>query len=140
MSNDMKTVLSNILKNYLYSFEINFRTVDGMSVSIKIDGSNTSIIHVDVDTVKQYDIPLSKIEYIYPDAIEDYEYLFGREVEIVGHAQGIKHDGKLAAYIHITTLIYANTLTPEDANRIIEEIKDIRESLESNPRNFAKLK
>ena len=139
-SDSMRLALNDILKEYLDIFDINFTLTDKMGANIVIRGADADIIRINIDFIKQYDIPINKIEYIYPGVMTKYEPLFGGDVKIMGYAAGTKNNGKFAVHVQIKVLIYKETLTPEDANMIIEKVKEIKESFVANPRNYAKLK
>ena len=136
---DVKRDLSEVLDT-LGEFEIEEETASKRSTKLSMF---SGIITVYGESEKWFDIPASRIEYVYPDAIEDY--LENREARLTVKAKGsnwaLKEKGEARAHAwgHLT-LYTPEELRKDEIRRFLDELDKMLSDNLRNPENFFKLR
>jgi len=98
----------------------------------------SGVVTVHEDKEEKFDIPASSVEYVYPDAVEDF--LETREAHISVRAKGSSNAferGELKAYSWgALTLYEPRKLGRDKIKHFLDELDEMLREILRNPRNF----
>lgn len=136
---DVRRHLSEVLHT-LGEFEIEEETANRRTTKLSMF---SGVVTVYGESEKWFDIPASRIEYVYPDAIEDYSE--NREARLTVKAKGsnwaLKEKGEARAHAwgHLT-LYTPKELGKDEVRHLLDELDEMLSDILKNPRNFFKLR
>ena len=138
---ELRTGLSGYMEEVLHelgSFELVEEVPSGGRV-VKTEPLS-DVVRVYSSRVAEYDVDPGRVEYVYPDAVEDYTE--GREGYIEVKAFGSKRafrEGRLKAYSD-GWLVIREPTRRETVKRLLDEFDEMLEDILRNPRNFFKFR